>query len=72
MTPTLRIGTGNRSEVVGSILTSKIKAQNQNKSSLVMKSMIAGMKLSNSVGANNYVDVQTQFDGNDVQYEVTV
>lgn len=37
-----------------------------------MKTMIAGMQLSNSVGLNNYVDVQAYFDGTKVGYTVTV
>jgi len=37
-----------------------------------MKTMISGMQLSNSVGFNDYVDVDTYFNGTFVYYNITV
>ncbi len=70
LTPNLLIGTGNRTTTVGGQLTYSTNGTNH--SNLVYASMIAGMRLNNSVGYNDYVDVETVLTNNRLYYKVTV
>jgi hypothetical protein len=56
LTANLLTGTGLRNTTVGNLATSI-----SNSTNVVVKSMIAGMQMSNSVGVNNYIDVTTTY-----------
>ena len=61
---------GNLTQTVGGL---KSAIHNKTRSSLVVQTNIVGMKLNNSVGLNNYVDVQTSFNATSgVLYTVSV
>lgn len=48
-------------EKVGGLQSSAIAAGLPSNSNLVMKSMISGLQLKNSVGSNNYVKITPSF-----------
>jgi len=56
LTSSLIAGTGTRNQTVGNVSTDIPSA-----SSVVIKSMISGMQLNNTVGKNNYIKVLTQY-----------
>jgi len=57
LTADLLVGDGNRSKTVGNLTTSIPS----NTTYVVVKSMIAGMQMTNSVGVNNYIAVTTNY-----------
>ena len=70
LTTDLLTGTGNRSQIVGGILTSNMYSNNA--SNLIVSTAIAGLQLTNNVGANDFVKVESYFNGsNAMAHNVT-
>lgn len=63
LTTDLLTGTGNRSQIVGGLLTSN--TYNNNASNLIVSTAIAGLQLTNNVGSNDFVKVESFFNGSD-------
>ena len=62
----------NRTQKVGGIQTSSLAQQGLPTSRLQIRSMISGLKLSNTVGNNNYVKITPTISSNKLDYQVDV